>query len=442
LIAGCAGVPGTAEVQDFLIATTRVVKPLTEFWRQVSGPREQVKNPIVRAALDVLDKLAVVFPFFMATIAFLIGKIGPLLDPLFRQFQALAAYISEVIRLVSFVATGFVELLHRLLDPKRSDSVAHYLGVAVRAFGGLIDLLKEGLTTRLFGAAQKQLQSMVDGLTAYFDAMAKWVAKRFADLLAENPVTLMIQRAMERLKKIQPLFHRPPPPPPPPAEDPGLIDRIIETLKQRAKDAFKYQFREITEDIEWFKKNVPRFPPVDIEYLRLMEPGLYPFSKVVPLLIPPHDPFGTAHLKFRRRPPSVFAGERKALESTAIEQVGMPSAAAAVAAAHIDETRLREALLSVAGKVLPPQMQPYLKTLSDAMESAEKALGQKPVAGDERMFPVLQLPEEEKLRPVVERLVVRVRGAARELAEEWTEGLKVTLRGQVYPIPLEQGGGA
>jgi hypothetical protein len=428
LIVGFAAVPGTREVQDFLTAATRLARPLAEFWRQVSGAREKVKNPIVRAALGVLDKLAVMFPFFMATVAFLIGKVGPLLDPLFHQFQALAAYASDVFHFAKSTGEALLDLFRQWLDPKRKGSLPCYLHLAGEAFGKLLDFLSDAISVRLFGDTKEYFLRIGYGLMGYFDKVKQWTVKRFGQVLDENPVIRLFKAAQAQIDTLTPLFAHLKSPPPHPGSDPGKFT-----------EALKFQFKDAADDIAWMKANLPTFvSDTDIDALLSLH-RLSPFPTIAPIVSPPTDPFSEVRTKFASRPRSVFRAERKALDATAIEQFALPNVAMAVTQAHIDETRLREALLAVAARVLPPAMQPYLRTLSDAMEKAERGLGQKAVEPAARTFPVLELPEEERLRPVVGRLVVRVRGAARELSEEWTEGLKATLRAQVYPMPAEGG---
>lgn len=428
LIVGYAAVPGTREVQDFLTAATRLARPLAEFWRQVSGPREKVKNPIVRAALGVLDKLAVMFPFFMATVAFLIGKVGPLLDPLFHQFQALAAYAGEVFGFARSTGGDLVDLLRKWLDPKRAGSLPYYLRLAGGAFGNLLDFLSGAISLRLFGDTGEYFLRIAYGLMGYFDKVKQWTLKRFTQILDTNPVVQLVKAAQARIDTLAPLFAHFDSPAKSGGSDPGKFT-----------EALKFQFKDVAGDIAWMKANLPSFvSDTDID-TQLSLHGLSPFPTIAPIVSPPTDPFSEVRTKFAARPRSIFQGERKALDASAIEQFALPNAAMAVTQAHIDETRLREALLAVAARVLPPKMLPYLNTLSDAMEKAEKGLGQKPVEPAARTFPVLELPEEERLRPVVGRLVVRLRGSARELGEEWTEGLKATLRAQLYPMPAEGG---
>ena len=427
LIAGFAAVPGTEGVQDFLTAATRIAKPLAEFWRQVSGPREKVKNPIVRAALGVLDKLAVMFPFFMQTVAFLIGKVGPLLDPMLHQFRALSNYINEVIELAKFTVTGLMDLFERWLDPKRSDSLPHYLDLVIEAVGQLLDFLADAISVRLIGDAREYFLRMGYGLTAYFADVKKWLVKRLLDILDENPLTKLVRATLKQIDALKPYFERLKAPSKDDDEEPGDFSKAI-----------SFQFEPASKDVDWLKGNVPEFRGPDMDFKLWSFKSTFPL--IAPIMSPPTDPFADVRTKFPSRPRSIFAGEQKALDQTAIEQFQLPNVAMAVTQAHIDETRLRDALVSVASKVLPPEMLPYLKKLDDGMEKAGKALGQKPVPQDERTFPVLELPEEEKLRPVVGRLVVRVRGAARELTEEWTEGLRVTLLSQLYPMPAVEGG--
>src|SRR5258708_3767854 len=205
---GAAFTPGTAEMQDFLTAVARLGQPLAEFWKQVSGPRDQVKNPIVRAALDILDKLAYLIPFLMSTVAFLIVKVGPLLDYMYYQFKWLADFADKIMDLVMYIANTLIDLLGNWLDSKRSDSLPHYLKRVVKAFTGLIDMLSQGIKIMLFGDAKEYLLQIGYYLGVFFDHVGNWVAQTFTAILNENPFIQLMKEVVKRFTEYLPFLKK------------------------------------------------------------------------------------------------------------------------------------------------------------------------------------------------------------------------------------------
>src|SRR5262245_55312770 len=66
------------ELFDLLGAIAELVEPLQRFWRQVTGPREAVRNPLLREILVLGDRTAALTAFLLGAFAVLITRVGPL----------------------------------------------------------------------------------------------------------------------------------------------------------------------------------------------------------------------------------------------------------------------------------------------------------------------------------------------------------------------------
>src|SRR5436305_7781376 len=73
---------------EFLGAAAELAGPLQRFWQQVTGPREAVRNPLLRELLVLGDRVAGLVAFLLGGLAVLVTRVGPLLEPMSAGFRA------------------------------------------------------------------------------------------------------------------------------------------------------------------------------------------------------------------------------------------------------------------------------------------------------------------------------------------------------------------
>lgn len=110
-----------------------------------------------------------------------------------------------------------------------------------------------------------------------------------------------------------------------------------------------------------------------------------------------------------RPPRSVFAGERDALR----EELQGRTPQQALAALRTQELRYRDLLYGVVGQVLPPQIRARIPELLEAFNAIDRAIYNRPESeapSGTADFPVRDLPDNGRLRPIVHKVTVRSAG--------------------------------
>lgn len=431
VLLGFAFVPGTARIQEFLGAVAALAIPLAEFWDQIAAEnRDAIRNPLVRAVMDVLDRLAVLMPFIFATIAIFLPRIARMIDPMWRQFVALGALIDAVFDAAGFIINNTIELFTRWLDPDDPGSLFGAFNRILRIFIRLWTSVSNELDAAFHMVAGAFLE-IFDGLRIYFSEVASYIVTNFLLMVTRFPLTPVFFGIAGRIGHVRRIWARTAPPEEP--TDWGAFEPVI--------DAFADLFRPIGERFTGLPESIlPDLEPPDIDaIISSRTPTPRQFGEIATLAESLRagggDPFEniTANL---RRPRSVFAGEQAALDRMARETYGAPTAAAAAAQLHLDEERLRTMLVGIVDRVLPERARTEVHNLLPILEEVDRALFRDRTP-TETAFPVLTPDASHTLQPRVRRLIVRVAGGARTAAEEWTEGLRVRLTGQVYPMPAE-----
>jgi hypothetical protein len=134
------------------------------------------------------------------------------------------------------------------------------------------------------------------------------------------------------------------------------------------------------------------------------------------------------------RTPGVFAGERRRLE----RELG-GTQAEVLRAIRDQERPLRAHVLLIAGHVLTPEIRarmPELLDLFQALDEGLYGLSAREAAADRpTAFPVQDLSDNGRLRPVVTRLTFRVAGGYEPEVRTFRDQLTRVLRQQEYAAP-------
>ena len=306
---------------DLLGAIAEFAEPLLEFWKQVTGPREAVRNPLLRELLRIADGVAGLVALLLGAAAVLITRVGPLLDPLRVGLLATMGLVRELGALIAFVVVQTAAFLRSLLSGPAS--VPRLLNVVLaglaRTFRRIGTSLQRAWTTiadefSSFGAGAAGTLSMwwralgspfvrfhtldhptVAYLRSFIGQVA--VAGQWRDRVAKEEAKKLEEEEKRTGKKPQP-------------EPPGIMGQAADWV-----------VGEIKRNMPAAKPVLPRIPGTpQLLSLRLIAP-IADALAALPWLVPNPLALGTeatAVLRRAQRPPSVFAREWEALRAAAL----------------------------------------------------------------------------------------------------------------------------
>jgi hypothetical protein len=311
---------------------------------------------------------------------------------------------------IVFIFEDFFERIRGLYEGK--NSVFGMLRVVFGALRMLMPMLTKALNVVL-EVATNELKRLGDGVMAAVTAWAALAMPSITAATSEHPfvTTLMaFSRTMDVLKSI----FRSTAPPPPPSSSPGIFSRLTGLVIP------PFPSMPVMPDSAVVTQLAGGSPPP----LSVITPLAELFQGIreqIPGLLP--NPLALSEearrgLAAARNPPSVFAGEMRALEA----QRARPLAEALV------EQNLRDVLFEVVARVLPQSVYQSVAGLEPVFAAIDDYLG--------REHPVRDLPESDRLQPVVSRLRVRARAADEASVRAWAEDLRNALGAQTYTAPV------
>jgi hypothetical protein len=442
---GAAEQSALRELYRMLGAVARLLESASGFIDQLLGPREQVRNPLVRGLLTLLDRVAVLLSQALAVFAILVVRIAPMILPLARQALAFRGVIDAVVDTVRAI------LYRPLLGVPVETILKDGLGVLVRRgpagrLGGLFGALAEalgGIPSRLgalVGSLLDILRASALGQMPSIIAQATNVLAAAVLALLRHPALRTILGAIGRVQTV--LGALPPSPPSAPSPSSGSsLGRLP------------------------IGPPVPRPPslPDTVDIQSFLGPAPSPGLPYGPAQIFPLAPETlAAALRMRAAPPSVFAGERARL----VGELGQVSTAERVMQ-RAEDLRFRGLLEGVMGQVLPPDIaagapalgpgfagidrfvygtglhdlvreklplaiRAQVRTLLPLLEGLDEHIQGTPSPEQDRPLPVRALPDNGRLQPRVRHLTVRWVGGEESETRRFAGQLVAALRGQTY----------
>jgi hypothetical protein len=387
------------EGHDLLGSLASLLITVTDFINQLLGPRENIRNPLVRQILELLGRVAVLFTLILAAFAVLVTRVGPLVFPLMLQGLAFINLIDAVI-----------DLLEEILD----SFFAPIVGMGVTCLNPLesanevIDALKS-----VFPLVLRRMTSMMGEmagilLVGVFPALpqvASWflrVARVINRSIIQHWVFRGILAAINQIRIIRSAI------PSSPESSSGGSGFSIPALPLAPP-----------------LPTLPELPNVGkVERQAGGQPG-FPISL-------PSFAGATRHFapQFRHMPTSVFAGERARIR----QELGREPSDE-LAEIRNRELQYRDHLFRVVGQILPPEIRVRMPELLSMFRSVDRHLYERNVREPERNFPVLDLPDNGRLRPVVHQLTIRAIGCDENAARRFKDALVQSLSGQTYLAP-------
>jgi hypothetical protein len=422
------------EAFDLLGAIAELVEPLQRFWRQVTGPREAVRNPLLREILVLGDRSAALVALLLGGFAVLVTRVGPLLEPLRAAFAATVGLVRELWAVISYAFLQTADFLKGLLSGP--DSIPKTLGRVVM------------LLTRAFRRLGTSLKDLWNELRWVFRVVGLFAGRLFDRWLKtglpfvrsqtiDHPTIAFIRSFVGTLQVVSAWSARKTEPEPQiawPRFEPRWWDlpARLRTLPERTKEALTFALPLVIQGVgRWF---VGKLAPPPLPRFPTLPPGseLLPLRMIGPLarlagrlgsLVPNPLELGdeaTAVLRRAQRPRSVFADEWAALRAEARRPEPL---------ARTLETA---AYLSLARRVISPVAAERVRELEDLLSRIDAS-----IRAQRARLPVKDVPEPTALNPSIRTLRVLTRGRAPEAVRTWVEELGRQLNAAPYPAPVE-----
>jgi hypothetical protein len=424
--------PFARAIYNFLGALARFAGPLIDFVKQLTGPREEVRNPLLRHVLEVMDTFAGALALVLGFIAVLVTRIAPAVAPLAAQMAPLARLASESFGFLRDIVTDVVDMFLALFVGKKSpfEIFLRTMKLIPKLLVKPLDVLKEMFAT-------------IKDRSAGFKAHLKTEAKAWGDAWKEalkkmfslHPL-IMLFKAIMLVKDMT--F---PAPRTAPTVKKSWWDKFKTALWDAVVAAYKKirgpskptpPFPDFTKpDVDKVIKDIggePTFPLWAMEDWSEM-------SLFMPYPDKPKEGFPVAEwakkaIAVAAKPPGIFR----------------PAPFGPVIAERDEERELRKHIITVIESVMPSKIREHVPTLLTLFQTIDEAIYATDEERAERKrhptkeappeFPTLELDETKTLKPVIRKVRVLVRGPADEPeVRAFRAKLVDSLQGQLYVVP-------
>jgi hypothetical protein len=399
------------ELFDFLGAAAELAVPLRTFWEQISGPREAVRNPLLREILHALDREAALVAALIGTFAVLITRVGPFLEPLRRGFVAVGGIVVDLWGIVVDEAARTGEAAQALV-PGAADvlqRVVRALATSLRKIGAQFAAMFADLRLDFW------LRSWVGGLLA--GAWRVFAEPGIRALTVDHPTVRYLRSFSGELGVVSAWRGR---------------DDGSKSKKDSSSGGELAELADLA--VGLVKVGMPGAAPKLPSLPKL--PPLIPLGTIGPIVdvmkllrgfgfeVGPANPFepGAAARQVLERaahPPSVFGGEWRALEAEARRPEPLA------------RTLQLATYLSLAQRVVGPAAAASVRGLEDVLSQIDTIIRR-----DRRSLPVKDVPEPTQITPVIRRLRVTSRGRTPEALQTWVDDLRRELEAGDYAVPV------
>jgi len=415
-------------VYNLFAALAGMMNATVIFLREIMGGAAQAKNPLMRQFLGLFQPLAAMMAQLIGAVAIFVRRIGPVLPSVALMLISLGALIRDSFAALSEIGRGLMDRIDQLRNGPLSLSavVKRVITVAQTQVAKVQEAFKSQLEIIIaeLGSIQSRLASAFTSFIAEVTAFVEYLWK-------SHPVVETINAFRSQIDIISQAFKSAPPPPPGPSK-PGFFDPLIKTLP-KLPDAPTFPALPTVPDREKIKealglKDVSLVPPLNFDAIEATAKSLG--SMRAPLVLS-EDARREVEKAMRR--PSIFEPERRRFET----ELGMtPEAALGQNAQQME--KFRDAFAIVAGRILPPEMRAvYAPMLAETFITLDKELYG--IDREKTELPVLDLPTNDDLRPIVKLLRFRIPSSDEYAVRSFQDRLIDRMKATTYKV---RGGGA
>lgn len=448
LSAGLGGNPPVVAVHDLLGKIAMLVDAFLGFWRQITGPVDQIRNPLVRTVMRLLHRIAALFIQLAGFVSLVVVRLVPILPWLVAQFRAAMELGRTVVDIADQIVTGVV-------DAVKAPFLARggILGILRWVFDHIMQLpttlmeiitrtMAEAMTTltSLFATISSRVHTFIDGIQpgiiAIFNQSA--VGELYARIQTLLTLVPQITVAFETI---------PPPPPEPPEPDRAWYERAWDAVADAGKwvvtegvdAAYLGGILQAVDDTRAAigRVTLPSTPSFTMPAIPSL-PSLPDTAAIDASIGRPADiDLGAARdalmEEARARaaeapmPPELLRTPRSAFtrERLLLNVIGNPVVSAR-------ESQLRDMIYAAVGRVLPPALRMHADKVRALFDQVDEHVYGGPEAPDPpTVFPELVLEDSGQLRTRVQLFSIRANGAAADL-RAFQSMLVDAIRGQEY----------
>lgn len=417
---------------ELLGDATRMVQSLTRFLNLLAGPREAIRNPLLRGILILFDRIAALFAQLIGAAAWVLTRVAPLILPTAIQFRAMQQLGAFTFDLARSLLVGAFDVLSRLWRSEEGGRAAPWR-LLLAMFDHVMDMARrmvEGAGTVLSALGQQlgdRLATMANKATGH----ARLVADAATALISDIPLIRTFRAAAAMVTAVRSILGSGSgsagraSPPPPSSGGAGAISQalapagIVTGLLNEPLPPSLSAAEVMVRDARASGKPVTSAWGPDFT-----ESMAAPFEL---------DPATQALSQRLIAPPaSVFTGERRVIS----EELGGRTPEQGLEALRTHELRYRDLLYAVVGRVFPPLARAYIPELLGVFNAIDRYIYDRDVPEGEPPFPVRRLDDNGRLRPVVRRLVVRSSVGGDDVSlRNLAQALTTLMRRQDYFVP-------
>lgn len=431
--AGMGGNPRLVAIYDLLGDVAMLADAFLGFWRQITGPVEQIRNPLVKAVMKLLHRIAALFIQVAGFVSLVVVRLVPILPWLVAQFRAAMDLGRTVVDIADQITTGIVDAVKAPF--KANGGILAILRWVLDHIMQLPTTLIEIITRTMTDAAtmlSSLFESMSDRVRTFIDGVRTGIVGLFRQS-AVGELYARIQTLLTLLPQVTLAFETIPPPPPPPPPPPrpawyrralGAVWDGVKWVGTEATDAL--YLGGILDQIDATtaaagRIALPAAPSVVIPAIPSMPPLPEAAAIDASIGVPATVDLGAARdalmaearsraaeaplpPELLRTPPSAFARER-----LLVDFIGDPVVSPR-------ELQLRDMIYAAVGRVLPPALRVHAAEVRSLFDHVDQYVYGGPEAPDPPTeFPELTLRDTGLLRTKVQFLSIHANGVAADL---------------------------
>jgi hypothetical protein len=416
------------ELATLLDATLR-------FWDVITGPRSEVRNPLLRRILDLLDRFAGLFVQIVGFAALLITRFVRLLPHIMGQYRAMSGLIHAAMDAVRDIFDGFVDQLVDAFTRRPSplgivnwvlDSIQRLPGLLLEKVSNVLtDFQSSFLDTykEIVAAIVKYVDALYDKITGAFDVTPVGIfVERLRKLLSMMPAIVQAFRSGPGRSK------------PMEEESSWVSEWIIGPLAYVFTGGFTGALDDLFESFgsvslpETPSFDIPDFPdpPTIPDFEEILqeigEPETVDISRLTERLRAKAERTMASRsvpASLLRDPMSAFAAERRALE----RERGRPRLL-------LNDQQLRDMIYLAVGRVLPAHLRDYAPMVREYFDMLDREVYD--IEREPLSQPMLDIGASDRLRPIIRILRIQSADATESELVSFREHLEVELRNRTY----------
>ena len=433
------GDPSVRGSYELLGSAAMMIDAFLGFWAQIAGPLDQIRNPVVRAMVEIAQRFAELFAQLLGFVSIVVVHVLPLVPHMVAQFRALKDLGEAIFAVVSDAVTSLVSAL--MAPFVAGFGIEAFLRGLFAVFAALPGKIIDAVAA-LIDDSKLELQFVALRIKIRLGLWIIGLADRIVAAWKETPLSKLI----ERLKVLNALR-------------PEITEEFLTIHSMPAEKGTDWDDIEATLRSRWINVLQGTIGPTvgdrladTIAAVRAVKiPGL-PDLTIPELPTLPSLPDASKFKLENRSPATVDFGaeatrlwtEAKASEAirrlpTAITRrpvsafKDLLAANPAPSAPDVRALSMRDAIYLAVGRVLPAALRVHAPALREAFDALDcKIHDMDPTAGPLPDHPQIELRDSGLLRPVVGMLTIRSQGGFAPDLRVFSDLVMAALQQQTY----------